>query len=60
MGFVKMLRKQAEDKAEELRELYHEKDIIQMKIHRNAMYIRQLNDFLVQEGCEPVDFDEQK
>ncbi len=56
MEFVEVLKAEAERKAIEYNELLHERARLRMQIGRTADYIKALNEFLANEGGEPIEF----
>ena len=58
--FVTTLYQKIEEAEKKYSELRQELDRLKLKEYRTAEYIRQLNDFIVREGGEPVPFEEIK
>lgn len=53
-GFLLQLQMRAEQKANELTGLMHERQLLDVKIERTKSYIEQLNAFLAAEGLETI------
>ena len=54
MDYTEVLRKQAQDKVNEVVLLQHDLALVNRKIDKTQKYIESMNEFLIQNGEEPV------